>query len=109
MLTWYAKEFAKDFDNERDRGMIEELLDAELRKVPPGSEGLIVQPYWGPGLSRPFAKGAIIGFSDVHTRIHIYRAIIEGIAYSLREGLESIEHSQHEKVNHVMVSGKQAV
>ncbi|MBO4286430.1 MAG: carbohydrate kinase, partial [Bacilli bacterium] len=101
----YAKEFAKDFDNERDRGMIEELLDAELRKVPPGCEGLIVQPYWGPGLSRPFAKGAIIGFSDVHTRIHIYRAIIEGIAYSLREGLESIEHSQHEKVDHVMVSG----
>lgn len=105
MLTWYAKEFAKDFDNERDRGMIEELLDAELRKVPPGSEGLIVQPYWGPGLSRPFAKGAIIGFSDVHTRIHIYRAIIEGIAYSLREGLESIEHSQHQKVDHIMISG----
>ena len=105
MLTWYAKEFAKDFDNERDRGMIEELMNAQLSKVPPGSEGLIVQPYWGPGLSRPFAKGAIIGFSDVHTRIHIYRAIIEGIAYSLREGLEGIEKKQHQKVDSIMISG----
>ena len=34
------------------------------------------------------AKGAMIGFGDVHTRAHIYRAIIEGLAYALREGGE---------------------
>ena len=33
-------------------------------------------------------KGAIIGFGDVHTRAHIYRAILEGLAYALREGAE---------------------
>ena len=36
----------------------------------------------------PEAKGAIIGFGDVHTRAHVYRAIIEGLAYALREGAE---------------------
>jgi len=36
----------------------------------------------------PEAKGAMIGFSAVHTRAHVYRAIIEGLAYALREGAE---------------------
>ena len=36
----------------------------------------------------PEAKGAVIGWGDVHTRAHLYRAIIEGLAYALREGAE---------------------
>ena len=43
--------------------------------------GLMLQPYWSPGIREPGleAKGAIIGFGDVHTRAHLYRAILEGI------------------------------
>ena len=55
-------------------------------------------------LTRVFL-GAIIGFSDVHTREHFYRAIIEGIGYALREGLEGIEKSQHHKVTELRISG----
>ena len=84
---------------------VEELLNSKLWTIPPGSDGLVLQPYWGPGLSRPLAKGAIIGFSDVHTRAHLYRAIIEGIAYALREGLEGIEKSQKHKVKEIRISG----
>ena len=36
----------------------------------------------------PEAKGAVIGWGDVHTRAHLYRAILEGLAYALREGME---------------------
>ena len=52
--------------------------------------GLTLQPYWSPGvrIPGPEAKGAIIGFGDVHTRAHVYRAILEGLAYALRDGLE---------------------
>ena len=52
--------------------------------------GLTLQPYWSPGvrIPGPEAKGAIIGFGDVHTRAHLYRAILEGLAYALREGAE---------------------
>ena len=39
----------------------------------------------------PEAKGAIIGFGDVHNRSYFYRSIIEGLAYSLREGAERTE------------------
>ena len=107
MLKWFASEFAGELEKEaRLRDIqIEEILDEWLDDVPAGSDGLILQPYWGPGLARPLAKGAIVGFSNVHTRKHIYRAIVEGIAYALREGLESIEKSQKQKVKVLRVSG----
>jgi sugar (pentulose or hexulose) kinase len=53
----------------------------------------------------PEAKGAIIGFGDVHTRAHIYRAILEGLAYALREGLERTERRLGVHAAEVRVSG----
>jgi len=66
------------------------LLDELAASVPAGAMGLTLQPYWSPGvrIPGPEAKGAIIGFGDVHTRAHVYRAILEGLAYALRDGLE---------------------
>ena len=107
MLTWFSKQFASEYINEAkiQEMAVEELLNEQLALIPPGSNGLVLQPYWGPGLSRPLAKGAVIGFSDVHTKAHLYRAIIEGIAYALREGLEGIEKSQKHHVKSLMISG----
>lgn len=107
MLTWFSKEFASELvDEAKIQDMaVEQLLNSKLSEVPPGCDGLVLQPYWGPGLSRPLSKGSIIGFTDVHTRYHLYRAILEGIAYALREGLESIQKSQHHKVKQIMISG----
>ena len=107
MLTWFSREFASNVYNDAKISALttEAVLDKKLSTIPPGSDGLVLQPYWGPGLSRPLAKGAIVGFSDVHTMLHLYRAIIEGIAYALREGLESIERSQRHKVKSLMISG----
>ena len=107
MLRWFASEFASELEQQaklRDVP-IEQILDEWLDDVPVGSDGLILQPYWGPGLARPLAKGAMVGFSNVHTRKHIYRAIVEGIAFALREGLESIEKSQKQKVKSLRISG----
>jgi len=66
------------------------LFDELVQAVPPGSQGLVLQPYWSPGLKvpGPEARGAIIGFGDVHTRAHLYRAILEGLAFALREGAD---------------------
>ncbi len=71
---------------------VESLLDELVASVPPGSDGLVLQPYWSPGvrIPGPEARGAVIGFGDVHTRAHLYRAILEGLAYALRDGLERI-------------------
>ena len=107
MLSWFSKNFASELiDESKIQSMaVEELLNKRLNLIPPGSDGLVLQPYWGPGLRRPLAKGGIIGFSDIHTREHMYRAIIEGIGYALKEGLESIEKSQKHKVKELRISG----
>jgi xylulokinase len=66
-------------------------LVAEAREVPPGSEGLVFLPYLTgertPHLD-PKATGAFIGLSARHTRGHMTRAIMEGVLFSLRDGLE---------------------
>jgi sugar (pentulose or hexulose) kinase len=69
--------------------------------------GLTLQPYWSPGIRvpGPEAKGAVIGFGDVHTRAHFYRAILEGLAYALREGKERTERRSHEPITELRVAG----
>ena len=67
----------------------------------------MLQPFWNPGIKvpGPEAKGAVIGFGDVHTRAHLYRAILEGLAYALREGKERIEKRGGARITRVRVSG----
>ncbi len=107
MLSWFTKNFASELIDESkiQKMAVEEMLNKDLSQIPPGSDGLVLQPYWGPGLRRPLAKGAIVGFSDIHTREHLYRAIIEGIGYALKEGLESIEKSQKHRIKELRISG----
>jgi sugar (pentulose or hexulose) kinase len=86
MVSWFKNEFGKSEEDEALRLGLppEDVLDKQLTDVPAGSMGLLVQPYWHPRENDPLSKGAMIGFSGQHTRKHVYRAIIEGIAYELR-------------------------
>ncbi len=65
----------------------------------------MLQPYWGAGVANPSAKGAIIGFSDIHGKKHIYRSIIEGINYALMEGLENMEKRGKQKIKEIYLGG----
>ncbi|WP_245809202.1 FGGY-family carbohydrate kinase [Desulfamplus magnetovallimortis] len=107
MITWFKNEFAhKEVVEAIKRDVpAEEILNSHLQNTSPGSMGLVVQPYWGPGLDQPFAKGAMIGFGDIHKKAHVYRAVIEGLAYGLREGLEKIEHKGKFRARFAVVSG----
>jgi sugar (pentulose or hexulose) kinase len=107
MISWFKNEFAcKEIQEAEERGITaEEVLNEMLCQSPPGSMGLMVQPYWSPGLSQPAAKGAMIGFGDVHKKPHIYRAVIEGLVYALREGKERIEKVSKTKIHQLAVSG----
>ncbi|MGB1476182.1 MAG: FGGY-family carbohydrate kinase [Marinobacter salsuginis] len=109
MVSWFKREFGlRERKIAEERGIEPEALFDELVKaVPPGSMGLMLQPYWSPGVRQPGpeAKGSIIGFGDVHTRSHIYRAILEGLAYALREGKEKIEKRSGVKIRKLRVAG----
>ena len=109
MVSWFLDEFGSS--EQRQAEILgespESLFEPLVAQIPPGSEGLMLQPYWSPGLKMPGpeAKGAIIGFGDVHTRAHFYRAILEGLAYALREGSERIEKRSHTSFRELRVAG----
>jgi len=109
MVSWFKQEFGHPEKRLADQQGVtpEDLFDALVTQVPPGSMGLMLQPYWSPGLKvpGPEAKGAIIGFGDVHTRAHLYRALLEGLAYALREGKERIERRSRIAITELRVSG----
>lgn len=109
MVSWFKQEFA-----DKERRMADEqgrpaeaLFDELIRDIPAGSMGLTLQPYWSPGVRDPGpeAKGAIIGFGDVHKRGHFYRAILEGLVYGLRAGAEQIEKRSKQPLRRVVVAG----
>ena len=109
MVNWFKQEFGLREQRlaEQRKCAPEELFDELVAAVPPGSEGLILQPYWSPGLRfpGPEAKGAIIGFGAHHTRAHIYRSILEGLAYALREGSEHSAKRTRVAIRELRVAG----
>ena len=109
MVSWFKEQFGhREQQLAEEQGIEPEVLfDQLVRQVPPGSMGLILQPYWSPGvkLPGPEAKGAIVGFGDVHGRAHIYRSILEGLAFALLDGRERTEHRSGVKVTELRVSG----
>jgi sugar (pentulose or hexulose) kinase len=109
MVEWFKREFGA---SEVARGEAldvppEALFEELLAASPPGSMGLVLQPYWMPGVRYPGpeAKGAIVGFGDIHGRAHVYRAILEGLAYGLREGAERTVRKSGVAIRELRVSG----
>lgn len=109
MVSWFRDQFAAE---ERRRaaaagGAAEVLFDELLAATPPGAMGLVLQPHWSPGLRDPGpeARGAVIGFGALHTRAHLYRALIEGLMFGLRAGRERIESRLGRRLTALHVSG----
>jgi len=68
-----------------------DVMIEEATNVPPGSEGVMYFPYlWGAKVPffNPRAKGAFVGITHAHTRAHLIRAILEGVAFHYRGALE---------------------
>jgi xylulokinase len=68
-----------------------EHLSSEAEKAPAGSDGVLWAPYLmgerTPHLD-PNARGALVGLTPSHTRAHVVRAILEGVAFSLKDTLQ---------------------
>jgi xylulokinase len=66
-------------------------LVAEAELVPAGSDGLLFLPYLSGERSPhpdPLARGAFVGLTVAHERRHLTRAVLEGVAFGLRDGLD---------------------
>jgi xylulokinase len=83
-------------------------LTEEASRVPPGSEGLLVLPYFAGErnpISDPNARGVICGLTLRHSRGHIYRAMLEATAFGIRHLLESVHEAGGEARRLVAVGG----
>jgi sugar (pentulose or hexulose) kinase len=107
MVTWFKQEFGhREALEAEKRGVAPEVvLDEVIRDIPPGAMGLMLQPYWSPTVKNKYAKGAIIGFGDIHTRAHIYRAIFEGICFELRRLQEIVQQKTGIAIREIRVGG----
>jgi len=93
-LRWFRDTFGvdafKSSPNAADDLDPYELLCAEAATAPPGADGVLWAPYLmgerTPHLD-PHARAALVGLAANHTRAHIIRAILEGVAFSLRDTL----------------------
>jgi xylulokinase len=87
-LRWFRDRFGVSADYQG--GDPYEQLTAEAGTAPPGAEGVLWAPYLmgerTPHLD-PRARAALVGLTASHTRAHIIRAILEGVAFSLRDTL----------------------
>lgn len=98
MINWFLKEFGAEKINDLvSEEHNPEEFNKHLEEIEPGCNGLFIQPYWGPLLERPAVKGAMVGFTDSTTKYHIYKAIIEGIAYELRYAKQMFEKQLHKR------------
>src|SRR5204863_7853546 len=79
-LRWFRDQFGG--------GASYDSLMIEAAAAPAGSDGLLWAPYLmgerTPHLD-PNARGALVGLTAQHTRAHVIRAILEGVAFSLRD------------------------
>ena len=92
-LQWFKNNFcASEVESARSLGIsVYELLDKIASKIPVGSENLLYLPYLmgerTPHLD-PAARGAFFGLSALHTKAHLLRAVMEGVAFSQKDSLE---------------------
>src|SRR5690606_37349853 len=70
------------------------ILSREAEKIPPGCEGLFFLPYLAGERTPhadPDARGCFIGLTLKHSRGHLARSVMEGVAYAMRDSLSIIQ------------------
>jgi xylulokinase len=100
-LQWYRDTLSPD--------MSFDALIAEAARVSANSDGLQFAPYLTGERTPhpdPLARGAFVGLTSRHTRGHLTRAVLEGVAFSLRDVFELIRASEAGKhIQQVRISG----
>ena len=104
---WFAENFAKDLQSEAGASgtVVEALLCEEAAEIAAGADGLVIWPRWSPTIRHPFESGAMVGLRETHTRAHLFRALLEGIAFDLKRGLQVLERALNTTVKEVSVGG----
>jgi sugar (pentulose or hexulose) kinase len=106
-VSWFKKLIGEELVTEAEKlGVSEEdYLNRKAQDVPLGSEGLITILDWLSTPSMPYRKGVMIGFDDRHTKYHIYRSILEAIAFNLKNNIDDMLAEIDVKLSDLVVIG----
>lgn len=99
-LQWYRDTVAPSTG-------FDELVE-EARQVPPGCEGLLFLPYLTGERTPhpdPLARGAWVGLTVRHGRSHLTRAVLEGVAFGLKDSFTLIQQAGLGAIEQVRISG----
>jgi xylulokinase len=99
-LRWYRDALAPGLDFE--------ALLAPATGVAPGSEGLLFLPYLTGERTPhpdPLARGAFVGLTVRHSQEHLTRAVLEGVAFGLRDGFELMRAAGLAAIRQVRIVG----
>ncbi len=94
-LQWFRNTLCQDIVAEARGSGVDpyERITADAADIPPGSDGLYFLPYLTGERTPhadPNARAAWVGLSNMHTRAHMARAVMEGATYAMRDCLEII-------------------
>ena len=105
IVSWFKNTFCQDLADKE--GGIYGELNREAAKIAPGSDGLLVCDWWQ-GNRTPYTdgkiRGNIYGLSLGHTQAHLFRAIMEGVAYGTENVFQSFREAGH-KVDEIYMGG----
>jgi len=97
LMDWFAHEIcftSSETDAHRQ-------LEAEAANIPLGSGGVLALPYWS-GVMTPYwdseARGCFVGLSASHGRGHLYRSLLEGIAFEQALVTKLIEQATGQEI-----------
>jgi sugar (pentulose or hexulose) kinase len=107
-IDWFIEKMAPEHGGTASVAERLAPYNAALDEIPAGAEGLVVVPYWNSAMT-PYwdagASGITVGWRGIHTPAHLYRAILEGIAYEQRLHTEGVEAALGQPIGAFVVMG----
>ena len=103
LVKWYLGDILENYGGQALRE-----LDEAASKLPPGSDGLVILPYFlgeKTPIFDPLARGMIFGLTLSHTRAHIFRACLEAVIYGFRHHIDVIRDMGYAPAHIIATNG----
>nr|WP_314529951.1 FGGY-family carbohydrate kinase [uncultured Pseudomonas sp.] len=109
-VSWFREQFCQAEEQQAKATGQDSLVLLEQRamNIPAGSEGLLFLPYLMGERSPVWddrASGSFVGLNLYHSRIHLYRAVLEGVSFALRHNIEAGTRGAHSLDPRLIVVG----
>ena len=106
-VSWARELMGSDVVKEAEKLGItpDAYLNQKAALLPAGSDGLMTVPEWLAPPSTRYKRGLMIGFTGLHTGVHIYRSVLEAIALTMKNHCLAMCEELKKPLERIIVSG----